>query len=242
VKLIRPLAYLSIATGMLCAHSQAAPYSPPALDLGYLYGQSELVFAGTLVSKAYDIDESGRPWTLFTFTDLDVLAGNHTKSDFSLRCPGGSYDGLARIVMHVSADIEVGERSLVFFDQDAWCQITAGGSYGEFKIVPATDTSKDELLVNSAGLGALGVTQAGFSWGNQRVWGREYSMDHYAVAPINPIKGRTTEQSWEALRPNLIDIGKRLFKYSGTATEPTGITGAALELTYAPRPNEKVAQ
>jgi hypothetical protein len=212
---------------------------PTKLDFAYLFEKSELVFAGTLQSKLYDIDTTGLPWTLYTFTDLDIIAGRANGSDFSLRCPGGVYDGLYTDVGGVTPDLELGERALVFFDQDAWCQITAGNQ-GHFKIVPtfSDSGSEVEVLVNARGLGAVRVSNQGIVWGNKRVWRREFSEERIPQQPTADVHSRTSELSWASTRQQIRELGKRLYKKNVEAAEPTSIVGNEQEANYAPPPKE----
>jgi hypothetical protein len=133
-----------------------------------LFKASDLVFTGVLASTQVDLDTNGMPWTLYTFDDVEVVAGEYPGSEFGLRCPGGVSGGLVTKVQ-ATPDFTVGERSLIFFEEAGWCQVT-GWFQGEFKVVPASDGSDDLQIVNRGGQPAVSLGASGFVWGDEQVW------------------------------------------------------------------------
>jgi hypothetical protein len=159
---------LGSGLGILLATGTSSATILGRMDLPDLFKASDLVFTGVLSTTSVDLDSTGLPWTLYTFEDIEVVAGEYSGSEFSLRCPGGLLDGLITKV-HATPDFQVGERSLVFFEEANWCQV-AGWFQGEFKVVAATDGSGDFQVVNPAGRPAVSLGSNGFVWGEDQVW------------------------------------------------------------------------
>lgn len=57
--------------------------------------------------------------------------------------------------------LRVGDASLVFFDEDEWCQV-AGWFQGEYKLIDHPDAPGERLIVNNQGRGVVGLSEAGF--------------------------------------------------------------------------------
>lgn len=231
----RNIEYLLAVGAIALVTSSASATVIKKKSLAEMFTDSELVFTGTLLSAVYDLDETGLPWTLYTFSQLDILAGNYEGGSFSLRCPGGVLDGIVTKVGG-TPDFEVGDKSLVFFDEHDWCQV-AGWFQGEFKIIGDPEGSGEPVVVNNRGQGVVALAEDGFVFGG-RIWtpaqrtegvrlAPEGAFDYQAVGLATPwvvVRGEL-EAFWRAM-PAAVRSTKAAAKSQSKVTgEPLPTTG-----------------
>jgi hypothetical protein len=127
------------------------------MDVGRQVDQAELIFRGETIRSETIVSADGRmPYTLVTFHVQEVLKGDTSSAEITLRMLGGETDE-GVVVVHGMPTFEPGEQVVLFVERngEVFCPILGWGQ-GKLRVVrdPASDA---ELLVTENGEPLRGI-------------------------------------------------------------------------------------
>jgi hypothetical protein len=188
---------LVVAIALSDGATPAEACSGYAIQLDAVAAESEAVVYGDIVSAVSSRKSSGKILTRYEVEVTLMLAGEFDGSLLSFECLGGTTaDGEGMAVSAVPT-LVVGERVVLFFDQDDWqCPVSAGeqGVYIVNSSMDGTATMTDYFERAISGFSANGVVYASEQIARRRDVNSALPFEHgeprvsVADAPVAPVE------------------------------------------------------